>query len=732
MVLSILKIGSTGDTVRYLQESLTELGYNPGPIDGLFGTKTETGVRTFQTVKGLVVDGIVGNNTWTAIDQAVNVISVSYQGHVQNIGWQKWVSDGQEAGTTGKALRLEALKIKLVNVPAEASIKYQAYVQNIGWQKWVSNGQEAGTDGKSLRMEAIKIILENILGYSIQYQAHVQNIGWQNWVSDGQEAGTDGKSLRMEAIRIRIVSNIVHPLLVNINKTTDNLIVGGTDNLAVAIIPANVTNKAVTWSSSNTLVVKVDNIGKVTAISTGTATTIVTTVDGNKTASCVITVNNPEVHPISVSINKTIDHLTIGGTDTLAVTVNPADSTNKTVTWSSSDNSIATVDNIGKVTAISVGTATITVTTVDGRRTATCIVTGNNSIVLTAVSLNKTSDTLIVGDVDNLIAQITPSNATNQVVEWSSSSAIAKVDKTGKVTAISTGIARITVTTADGNKIASCVIAVNNTNGENTFTLTNYNVSLNTFINQEMQDTPALNVYNTITNEWEWHFAKIINGQQGYTIGTLDGPWVYSQSDYDQIKQQLIQNIDPANIENDPIKIYEFLILNFSDCVTSVQLNSKFDAIGVLNGKGQIFIDAAKLYNINPIYLATHAILETGNGTSALASGIKIDGTIVYNLFGIGAYDSGLGADYNGSQYAYNQNPKWVNINAAIFGGAQWIANNYLKSQNTLYKMRWNPLIISSQYATDVNWAVNQTNYMKSCFDIFSNIPLTFDISVFI
>jgi uncharacterized protein YjdB len=142
--------------------------------------------------------------------QTGDAVSVTYQAHVQNTGWEpNWVSDGQEVGTEGKALRLEALKIKLVNAPAEASIKYEAHVQNVGWQNWVSNGLEAGTDGQSLRVEAIKITLENMPGYSVQYQAHVQNVGWQNWVSDGQEAGTDGQSLRVEAIRIRIVLNTV-------------------------------------------------------------------------------------------------------------------------------------------------------------------------------------------------------------------------------------------------------------------------------------------------------------------------------------------------------------------------------------------------------------------------------------------------------------------------------------------------------------------------------------------
>lgn len=71
MAKSIIRLGSTGDTVIYLQQSLTKLGYNPGSIDGIFGSKTQTAVKAFQKDKGLVVDGIVGNSTWTAIDNAL-------------------------------------------------------------------------------------------------------------------------------------------------------------------------------------------------------------------------------------------------------------------------------------------------------------------------------------------------------------------------------------------------------------------------------------------------------------------------------------------------------------------------------------------------------------------------------------------------------------------------------------------------------------------------------------
>lgn len=101
---------------------------------------------------------------------------------------------------------MEALKVNLNNVPVGASIKYESHVQNIGWQSWVSDGQESGTTGRSLRMEAIKITLENMPAYSVEYRCHVQNIGWQNWVRDGVIAGTEGRSLRVEAIEIRIVA----------------------------------------------------------------------------------------------------------------------------------------------------------------------------------------------------------------------------------------------------------------------------------------------------------------------------------------------------------------------------------------------------------------------------------------------------------------------------------------------------------------------------------------------
>ena len=135
--------------------------------------------------------------------------SVNYYSYIAGSGWEKEYSkkDGQESGTTGKNLKLEALKIKLSNAPTGASLTYQAHVQNVGWQSWVKEGQVGGVVGQGLKVEAIKIKLTGITGYSIQYRVHVQDIGWQDWVMDGAEAGTTGRNLKIEAIQIRIIKN---------------------------------------------------------------------------------------------------------------------------------------------------------------------------------------------------------------------------------------------------------------------------------------------------------------------------------------------------------------------------------------------------------------------------------------------------------------------------------------------------------------------------------------------
>ena len=167
------------------------------------------------------------------------------------------------------------------------------------------------------------------------------------------------------------------------------------------------------------------------------------------------------IHVTNVSLSQTELSLTEGNTAQLTATVKPDNATNKNVTWTSSDETVATVTD-GLVTALKEGTATITVTTADGGFTDTCQVTVTAALVpVSGVTLNKDSLSLGVGDSETLTATVAPANATNQNVTWASSApSVATVDAAGKVTAVGAGTATITVTTQDGNHTATCTVTV--------------------------------------------------------------------------------------------------------------------------------------------------------------------------------------------------------------------------------------------------------------------------------
>lgn len=160
---------------------------------------------------------------------------------------------------------------------------------------------------------------------------------------------------------------------VTLSQTTGSLTVGETLSLIPTVAPDEATNKTVTWSSSDETVATVAN-GVVTALSAGNATITVTTVDGGFTATCAVTVAAQTIPVTGVTVSPTSDSIAINDTITLTATVAPADATEKSVTWSSSNDSIASV-NDGVVTGVAAGDAVITVTTVDGAFTATCAIT---------------------------------------------------------------------------------------------------------------------------------------------------------------------------------------------------------------------------------------------------------------------------------------------------------------------------------------------------------------------
>src|SRR5579862_4958918 len=162
---------------------------------------------------------------------------------------------------------------------------------------------------------------------------------------------------------------------VSLDHPTLSLATGGAAaTLTATVNPSNATNKAVTWTTSNAAVATVSS-GMVTAVGAGSATITVTTVDGAKTAGCAVAVAAPTVSVSGVSLDQSTLSLAAGvATSTLTAMVSPANATNKSVSWSTSDAAVAAVTD-GVVTPVGVGSAMITVTTVDGAKTATCAVT---------------------------------------------------------------------------------------------------------------------------------------------------------------------------------------------------------------------------------------------------------------------------------------------------------------------------------------------------------------------
>ena len=247
----------------------------------------------------------------------------------------------------------------------------------------------------------------------------------------------------------KVGTELVDVVSISIDKTSIQLKVGETMTLSATVNPSNASDKTVTWSSADVSIAAVDD-GIVKALKIGTAT--IKAKAGDKTATCSITIVPTEVS--SITLDKSSASLKVGETVTLIATVGPEDATDKTVTWTTSDATVATVSN-GVVTAKKLGTATITAKA--GEKTATCSITVIPTPV-TSVTLSKTSASLKVGETVTLTATVNPSDATDKTVTWTTSDATVATVSNGVVTAKKLGTA--TITAKAGDKTATCSITV--------------------------------------------------------------------------------------------------------------------------------------------------------------------------------------------------------------------------------------------------------------------------------
>lgn len=244
-----------------------------------------------------------------------------------------------------------------------------------------------------------------------------------------------------------------------LSKAQATLYTGETLSLSAAVSPDNAHDKRVVFSSSDASVAAVSAEGVVTARKAGTATLTASAQDGSGiSAACVVTVRQ---RVTGMALNNTAKTLYAGETFSLLATVAPADASDKRITYSSTDESIAAVSAVGVITGRKAGTATITAAAQDGSGiSASCVVTVVQHV--TGIVLNMTKETLYIGQTLPLLATVSPDNAPDKRVTFSSSDeTIAAVNAAGVVTAYKTGTATITASAQDGSgKQAACVITV--------------------------------------------------------------------------------------------------------------------------------------------------------------------------------------------------------------------------------------------------------------------------------
>lgn len=240
-----------------------------------------------------------------------------------------------------------------------------------------------------------------------------------------------------------------------IDKTGVKMKAAETLQLKATVIPETTTDKTVTWSSSDQSVATVDANGLVTAVAPGKV--FITATCGKVNASSFITVEPTPASTISLDRNSVT--LKVSENAVIKASVLPETTTDKSVTWTSSDESVATVDGEGTVTAIAVGNATVTASC--GEISAKCEIDVVKTPV-TAILLNNSEIILKPEETIRIYAAIVPSDATDKRVIWSSSDTdIATIDATGNITALTIGNCIITATSADNSEIeATCSIVI--------------------------------------------------------------------------------------------------------------------------------------------------------------------------------------------------------------------------------------------------------------------------------
>ena len=322
-----------------------------------------------------------------------------------------------------------------------------------------------------------------------------------------------------------IVSKPQVPLTgIRLKESNVTVELGKTGYIGAIYEPENASDKVLYWSSSNENVAKV-NEGVITAVGKGTATLTAISRAGGKTASCTVTVEDPNfVHINEITMKSEEVELKTGETGWVGVTYNPSNATNKVLTWKSSNEKVATVRE-GTIKAVGLGTTTLTATSEDGGKTATCKVTVTDGKKhIESISLKTDSIEMKPGEGKTIYAEYNPSNVDDKTLYWKSSNEKVVTVNEGYAKAIGEGTATVTATSRDGGKTASCKVTV--TSG--TVKLQSIKISSSTEILTKGEGKTIYVTYNpnNVTDKtlyWSSSNEKVATIKEGYVKAVGEG-----------------------------------------------------------------------------------------------------------------------------------------------------------------------------------------------------------------
>ncbi|GIN58790.1 hypothetical protein J8TS2_31090 [Lederbergia ruris] len=730
--------------------------------------------------------------------------SINYSTHVQTHGWLKTVKDGALSGTTGEAKRLEAIKISIGNMK-DLGLKYSTHVQTYGWQDPVSAGTASGTTGKHKRLEAIKIELtgKKAKDYDVYYRVHSQTFGWLDWAKNGQPAGTEGLAKRLEAIQIKLVKkggkapgSTNKPFLTKPSVTYSTHVqshgwmssvkdgaMSGTKGESKRLEAIKIGLQDSPYSGGITYSSHVQGKGWINSVSNSSSSG--TTGQGKRLEAIKINLTGKVAKNYDVYYR--VHSQTFGWLD-----------------WAKNGEVAGTEGLSKRLEAIEI--KLVEKGTKAPGPTARPSLTKPSVLYSTHVQTYGWMDSVSDGAISGTTGKAKRLEAIKiDLKDAPYSGGITystHVQSKGWLKNVSNGAA--SGTSGESKRLEA--IKINLTGEMAKHYDVYYRVHAQNFGWLGWAKNGMEAGSQGLSKRLEAIEVKLVSKGKGQSvnkedafkkIGTVEQYTDYPINFSDMIDRQMAASpkadgagllyasrkfveyyANPNNISKDSSSYLQFLNLSKTAGLSVTELYNKvLIGKGIFSGKAQAqaFINAGKKYNINEVYLISHALHETGNGSSILSNGTIQVGEIsknkwvsiqpkgayiaeckvtksgackwkitkdkkfniknakniktTYNAFGIGALDQN--PNVLGSVRAYQEG--WFKVEDAIIGGAQFISKGYIdRGQNTLYKMRWNPdNPATHQYATHVAWAESQTIGMANIYQLLESYVLHFDVPKF-